>query len=245
MQQSNTTAMVSVDFYGDRLEAVERDGKVWASLRRFCENLGLDLATQMRKLKGKAWAVMGEMTMTGPDGKSYTTTVISLDTLPGWLFSIDARKVAEHLREKLARYQREAAKVLADHFFGRAPTAPAVPLPDFAALIQQMGQAIVRELREGTTGTHRIDHLVTVEDRMRQRWGGAGNKDRRRVRDVAIGIYRERLGRHPLKLTGHLNGAIAFEREHLDILDRAVDIVMEEAEGAQVVPLFLARPSRD
>ena len=50
-------------------------------------------------------------------------------------------------------------------------------------------------------------------------------ENERRVRDVCIAIYRERLGRHPLKLLGYLNGPFAIEREHLDILDLAIDRV--------------------
>ena len=95
---------------------------MWVSLKRGCENLGLDVESQRKKLKGKPWAVAVQNTVTGPDGKQYAMTCIDLDTLPGWLFSIDARKVKEELREKLARYQREAAKV-----FGRATlTVPVV-----------------------------------------------------------------------------------------------------------------------
>ena len=38
--------------------------------------------------------------------------MIHIDCLPMWLATIDARKVKEAIREKLARYQKEAAKVL-------------------------------------------------------------------------------------------------------------------------------------
>ncbi|HEX4606916.1 MAG TPA: phage antirepressor N-terminal domain-containing protein [Urbifossiella sp.] len=105
--------LIRVEFHGDTLEAVEQDGKVWVSLRRCCENLGLAMEGQLAKLKGKGWAVMTEIFMTGPDGKRYEMAAVDLDTLPGWLFSIDARKVREEIREKLAHYQREAAH----HFF--------------------------------------------------------------------------------------------------------------------------------
>ncbi|MBN9119053.1 MAG: hypothetical protein J0I06_07820 [Planctomycetes bacterium] len=73
------------------------DGKVWVSLRRCCENLGLDVENQRKKLRAKAWAVAVENTATDPDGKTYTVTCVDLDTLPGWLFSIDPRKVKEEV----------------------------------------------------------------------------------------------------------------------------------------------------
>jgi hypothetical protein len=88
---------------------------------------------------------------------------------------------------------------------------------------------------------HPIDQLVTVDDRCRERWPTATKKNKRRIRDVFVGMYRERLGRHPLKLTGHLNGTIAVEREHLATLDHAIDIVKDEVEGRESLPLFSPR----
>lgn len=44
---------------------------------------------------------------------------IHLDSLPMWLATIEASRVAEHVRSKLITYQKECARVLRDHFFGR------------------------------------------------------------------------------------------------------------------------------
>lgn len=112
--------LVRVSFHGDVLEAIKDDnGKVWTSLRRCCENLGVSMETQLAKLKTKPWATMMEIITVAEDGKQRSMTMIDLDTLPGWLFSIDARKVKPAIREKLVQYQREAARVLADYFFGK------------------------------------------------------------------------------------------------------------------------------
>jgi hypothetical protein len=46
-------------------------------------------------------------------------SMIDLDALPMWLATIESSRVAEPAREKLVRYQREAAAVLRDHFLGR------------------------------------------------------------------------------------------------------------------------------
>ncbi|MBA4187735.1 MAG: hypothetical protein C0467_06920 [Planctomycetaceae bacterium] len=54
----------------------------------------------------KSWATITEKVMVAEDGKTRSLTMIDLDTLPGLMFSIDARKVKEHVREKLARDQR-------------------------------------------------------------------------------------------------------------------------------------------
>lgn len=128
--------LVKIPFYGDELDAVQDvGGKVWVSLRRCCENLGLDAEGQRKKLKAKAWACTEEKSVQLPgDTQSRSVAMIDLDTLPGWLFSIDARKVKEQIREKLARYQREAARVLADHFYGRKAAPPAESDPILSGL---------------------------------------------------------------------------------------------------------------
>jgi len=75
--------LVKINFYGDKLEAVEEDGKVWASLIRFSDNLGIDPDGQRCKLKDKAWATIVTVTMVAEDGKQREVTMIDLDTLPG------------------------------------------------------------------------------------------------------------------------------------------------------------------
>ena len=151
-----THQLVPVSFYGDTLEAAQDDsGKVWVSIRRGCENLGLATEVQLRKLKSKPWATVTEMVTVAEDGKQRALTVIDLDSLPGWLFSIDARKAKEHVREKLIRYQKEAAKVLADHFF-RRHQQPQPSTPDVSALAAAIRQIVVDTLRTVVPDSQRL-----------------------------------------------------------------------------------------
>lgn len=119
--------MVTVPFRGANLEAAEADGKVWVSVRRMCEPLEIGFNGQHEKLSDASrapWAVTRVMRMTGPDGKTYESFCLDLDSVPMWLATIDSSRVAPHLREKIVLFQREAAKALRDHFFGMAPKAP-------------------------------------------------------------------------------------------------------------------------
>jgi hypothetical protein len=137
--------LAHVEFHGDLLDTfVGIDGTPWVSLKRLCENLGLALEAQRRKLKEKPWANLTIMPTTATDGKRYDTTMIDLDTIPGFLFSIDAEKVAPGVKKKIITYQCEAAKVLGDHFREAMAkpaaavaeveivTLPAPPLPTVA-----------------------------------------------------------------------------------------------------------------
>jgi hypothetical protein len=107
--------------------------------------------------------------------------------------------------------------------------------------IRQFAQSIMDALSTVLVQCRTVDQLITVEDRCRQRWPTATARNRHRVRDVFVAIHRERLGHHPLKLTGCRNGMIVVERDHLDILDLAIDMVMAEVDGDQDMPLFSRR----
>ena len=127
--------LMKVPFHGGSLEACQRDGKVWVSVRAICDALEVDFSAQLSKLKGKSWACVGQITMqVEGDDQKRTYTVIDLDTVPLWLATIDERKVAPAVRPKLVHYQREAARVLADHFFRqKSPLARDLTLTDSAA----------------------------------------------------------------------------------------------------------------
>lgn len=131
--------LVRIDFYGDTLEACQRDGKVWVSLNRLCEAMGVDIEGQRKKIKKAEWATSDIIAGVAEDGKRRDVTVIDLDTLPGWLFSLNAGKVREEVRAKLVRYQREAARVLADHFTKRTAPPPEIdPLLAAAVVISDL-----------------------------------------------------------------------------------------------------------
>src|SRR5438046_10494790 len=72
-------------------------------------------------------------------------------------------------------------------------------------------------------GTGTLAPLISVDDRMKERWPQATQKNRWRVRDVFASVHRERLGRPPYKLTGAINGIIVVEQEHLHLLELAIE----------------------
>lgn len=110
-----------VPFHNTQLEAVREFDAVWVSLRRMCEALGIDLKSQHRKLSKYSW-VEGRMvmkTMRDSAGREQQAVCLHLDAVPMWLATIEPSRVSEKARPTLALFQRECARVLADHFFGR------------------------------------------------------------------------------------------------------------------------------
>lgn len=106
----------SIPFHGDMIEAAP-NGRTWvASLKRLCENLGVDYASQYTKLKSKKWATIVFNTTVGSDGKNREMVMIDRRTFTMWLANIEPSRVREELRPKIEAYQCEAADALDEYF---------------------------------------------------------------------------------------------------------------------------------
>jgi hypothetical protein len=86
-----------------------------------------------------------------------------------------------------------------------------------------------------------IGPFVTVDDRLKERWPLVPKKSKRRISDVAIARYREHVGRYPHKMTGYENGTYMIEVEHIEIVDRVIDLIRNEEEARRLMPLFTRR----
>jgi len=113
---SEVRELVEVPFYGDKMLATKVGNDVWVSIRRCCESMGLVYARQLQKLQAKPWAAVCMMYTVAQDGKTRETACLRRDKIPMWFATIDPGKVRPDVREKLVRYQCEAADVLARHF---------------------------------------------------------------------------------------------------------------------------------
>lgn len=111
-------SIVEIPFYSDNIQAVREGEQVWVVIKRVCEALGLDHASQLEKLKAKPWATIGLIPTVAEDGKQREIACVDLKSLPMWLATIDAGRVKPEARFQLVAYQRECADALARHFFG-------------------------------------------------------------------------------------------------------------------------------
>ncbi|WP_064076674.1 phage antirepressor N-terminal domain-containing protein [Prescottella equi] len=87
-----------------------------AALRPMVEHFGLDFRTQLRKLKGKSWATVVNMTTVGADGKTREMVGIDRRTTGMWLATLEENRVADEKRADLRAYQAEAADALDAYF---------------------------------------------------------------------------------------------------------------------------------
>ena len=117
-------SIVHVPFRGDTIDAVQDEQGVWVGVRRVCDSFGLSSNGQIEKLKNKPWATGKIIVSVAEDGKTRELYCLHLDALPMWLGNIDTGRVKPEVRDKLIAYQKEAARVLRDHFFGRQQPSP-------------------------------------------------------------------------------------------------------------------------
>jgi len=127
-------------FYEDELTAVRADdGRVYASLRHMCDALGLNARGQSQRIdrhtvlsRGKGACILHT-----PGGEQ-TAVVLRADLVPLWLAGVRTSMVKEEVREKLERFQQEAAAVLWEAFQeGRLATDPT-----FADLLERDSEAV-------------------------------------------------------------------------------------------------------
>lgn len=167
-----------VPFYGDELIAVQQtDGAIFVLFARLCENLGIARNTQARRIRthevlNEGLTEIAIQTEGGPQ----KAQCLRLDLLPLWLSGIQAARTKPEVREKLIRYQHEAASVLWQAFKPQiiieepSKVLAASTDAELAQLqqIADMGRAIVRMAEEQMELRRRMDAAAHAFQGMRR-----------------------------------------------------------------------------
>lgn len=237
-------AIVQVPFDGDFLEAARDGDKVLVSLRRGCENLGLNFSKQLQKLKSRPWACVSLWDTHDATGREQKMVMIDLDTVPMWLATIDPRRVKEEAREKLARYQNEAAKVLARHFLKQEPEQPLLNGERLTKLIHDMHGLLVEERAKTKAFEERLAALesrpasilpystpamprTTIQERLRfKNWLDTSARQRAQIRRMANLWLDLRYSETP-DVSGGPGGPLVWFGHQIVVLDEAIDTVRE------------------
>lgn len=108
---------VKVEFCGSSLEGVIVEGKAYVAMKPIVEGMGLDWSAQLAKMKDHPVLSkgMGEITIPTAGGKQ-KMMCLPESKLPFWMALIQPNKVKPSLRDKIIRYQSEAADVLHQAF---------------------------------------------------------------------------------------------------------------------------------
>ncbi|MDI9887312.1 phage antirepressor N-terminal domain-containing protein [Streptomyces sp. HNM0645] len=104
--------VVKLDLSAGSIHTTLIDGQPHIVLKPAVEELGLDYSTQVRKLKGRSWAVMGTAPTTGSDGKTYEMTVVPVRTFLMLLATVNETRVTDSVRPTLVAFQNETADAI-------------------------------------------------------------------------------------------------------------------------------------
>lgn len=114
-----------VQFHDDTIYCVEIDGQPYSPIKPIVENMGLDWGAQSTKLRTnkERWGIA--IIAKPSEGGEQETTCLPVRKLPAWLASINPKKVAPELREKIELYQAECDDALWNYWMnGRAERSP-------------------------------------------------------------------------------------------------------------------------
>ncbi|MBV2128142.1 phage antirepressor N-terminal domain-containing protein [Arsukibacterium indicum] len=116
-RDQNTKAM-TINFHGTDLITVKDGDAVFVAMMPICKAVGVAWNAQLERIKRHPVlnSTIRIIRMVAADGKTRPFSCLPLDMLNGWLFSIDASRVKDGIREKLVRYQAECFKALSDYW---------------------------------------------------------------------------------------------------------------------------------
>lgn len=107
--------VATVNFKGDTLITLEKDGEHYVAVRPIVENMGLDWKRQSEKLNRTPKFECVHMN-TPTNGGTQKMLCIPVRKLNGWLFSINPEKVRSDIRHIVEQYQEECFTVLHDYW---------------------------------------------------------------------------------------------------------------------------------
>lgn len=107
----------TVQFHNQEIQVLNYEGKPYVAMKPIVENIGLDWASQYRRIKNHAVLTLGVVMMTIPSkGGGQEVLCLPLGMLNGWIFGIDTKRVKPEIRDVLRLYQLECYDVLYNHF---------------------------------------------------------------------------------------------------------------------------------
>jgi len=119
-------AISTIDFNGQKLITIEKDGIPYTAIKPICENIGLHWRGQQQRIERdealKSTACM--IHAVAEDGKNREMLCLPIGMLNGWLFGVDTKRVKPEIKPALLMYKKECYKVLHDYWHTGQATHP-------------------------------------------------------------------------------------------------------------------------
>lgn len=140
-----------VNFHGNEIAVIEKNGKQYVAMKPIVEAMGLDWSKQLKRMKDDPVlsSTMDETSTVGMDGKQRTMISLPLEYLNGWLFKIEAKRYAadKHRFNAIVMYQKECYKALFDYFHKGAAVNPNATEDQLKAVYQTLEQEMYRRIK--------------------------------------------------------------------------------------------------
>jgi hypothetical protein len=137
---SQPTEVVKLDLSAGSVHTLMVDGVPHVVLKPAIEELGLDFRTQLRKLKTRSWAVVGEQPTTGADGKTYGMKVVPQRTFMMLLATINENNIDPAKRPVLIAFQGETADAIEAYWTKGGAVNPSATVEQVQDLRTRLGE---------------------------------------------------------------------------------------------------------
>ncbi len=110
--------LVTIDFHGADIIAIEKDGEILVPVKRICENLGVDWDSQRQRINRDSVLSEGaSVTPVPTEGGSQQLLTLPLKYLNGFLFGISDLRIQDpEIKARIIMYKRECYDILYNHF---------------------------------------------------------------------------------------------------------------------------------
>lgn len=140
IQTTGRLVQIQVPSTTTTFAAAEIDGVPMVALKPMCDAVGIDYSTQLRKLKTRSWATVGQRPTVAEDGKVRHMVMIDRRTMTMWLATLDENRVSAEARPTVVAFQAEAADALDAYFHAGQAINPRGNLSTFDILRAQIDQ---------------------------------------------------------------------------------------------------------
>lgn len=195
-----------VDFHGQRLTLVVRDGEPYVAMRPIVEGMGLSWPSQYRKLveEGSRWGFVMIATQLFGDSQVREVTCIPLRKLAVWLLTLQPSRMDIFVADKVRMYQDECDTALWNYWTKGAAVNPRAQVSDDPT---KMGLPDFRDPRAAAVGwIEQYDRAVAAELEARAAKERAHLLAAKLAEDAPLVDFAERVEASP---TTHLVGAVA------------------------------------
>lgn len=156
--------VVKLDLSAGTIHTVMVDGQPHVVLKPAIDELGLDFATQLTKLRTRSWAVVGQSPTTGADGKTYEMAVAPVRTFLMLLATINENRVKAEHRKTLVAFQNETADAIEAYWTQGGAINPAATDDQLDALAAEIEERRIRR----ALGLVQI--VAAMDDSVDPRW---------------------------------------------------------------------------